>query len=740
MSDHLTISIDPDEVVAPSTVIEVRADRAIDPQSAQDSITIPGQAVTVRLGQRGRVARLTVPGELPPGRHRLVVSELLDTKGRAIEESLVQPFVVGDLPDLPGGVRVEHLVGVRVDELAMARVPVDRSDGRVARFVKAVDRETGAPSELAFDEDGNRVDPDELRAAVAKRRLDRFGRLEESLARRIEDADDAELVPVTIWAPIPAEASASLPDKDREARTSERPRHESETDAMVKKATSKLVRALQRYDVGEVSAHPGAPMVEAEVRASTLREMAHDQAVGAVFLRDDSAILDLGDSITVARSDRAHSLGFDGTGVNVAVWEDGPDVTTNLDIDGRFSSSPATSDHSRLTHAIIKNVQAGQPHGHAPDCNLFSANTTGTDALRWAIEDQGCTVVSQSFHRFDEARNGTLQGDDVLKDWLALRWPWPTILHAAGNFWSGDSDDIDPPEDEFVNHKGFNTINLANHDDTAGAIAGGSTFRNPTSPHGDRELPELAANGQGVSSVGVSKSGTSFAAPAAAGVAALVQDVSTTLQSWPEGCRAILMAGADRNVRDNTWWNDVAAGVDARDGAGAVNAEESVRIAQQGRWRNAPATRRGWDVGTLRSADIGANRHTTFRYHVTTPFVLFSPRVKVALAWDSKVTSIDLPFVGELPLSSHLSVDLDLLVYDSRGNLVAQSSSWDNSYEVVEFAATRNTTYDIVIRRWSGTDDVWYGIAWNTTGISIVFEPVGDIVLHRALDGNGVQP
>lgn len=156
-----------------------------------------------------------------------------------------------------------------------------------------------------------------------------------------------------------------------------------------------------------------------------------------------------------------------------------------------------------------------------------------------------------------------------------------------------------------------------------------------------------------------------------------------------------------------------------------MNAEESVRITQQRRWRDAPATRRGWDVGTFRSSNVGSNRHSTFRHHVSVPRFLFSPRVKIALAWDSKVASINLPFVGEIPLSSQLTVDLDLLVFDSNGGLVAHSSSWDNSYEVVEFAATRGATYDIVIRRWSGTDDVWYGIAWNVTGFSIVLEPVG---------------
>ena len=48
----------------------------------------------------------------------------------------------------------------------------------------------------------------------------------------------------------------------------------------------------------------------------------------------------------------------------------------------------------------------------------------------------------------------------------------------------------------------------------------------------------------------------------------------------------------------------------------------------------------------------------------------------------------------------------------------ASAASWDNSYEVVEFAANPGETYEIVIRRWSGTDSVWYGVAWTVTGIS----------------------
>jgi hypothetical protein len=29
-------------------------------------------------------------------------------------------------------------------------------------------------------------------------------------------------------------------------------------------------------------------------------------------------------------------------------------------------------------------------------------------------------------------------------------------------------------------------------------------------------------------------------------------------------------------------------------------------------------------------------------------------------------------------------------------------------------AAPFTVMYDILVRRWSGTDSVWYGIAWNT--------------------------
>jgi hypothetical protein len=159
-------------------------------------------------------------------------------------------------------------------------------------------------------------------------------------------------------------------------------------------------------------------------------------------------------------------------------------------------------------------------------------------------------------------------------------------------------------------------------------MAGSSVFRNPNSLHGDRELPELSANGTTVSAAGVNDTGTSFATPATAGITFLLQETDPLLKRWPEGCRAILLAGARRNIVDNTWWNDVSSGKDAKDGSGAVNAYQSYIIAENRVRRNGIAIR-GWDVGTLSSSDFDKSRMSTFAYRVRVPRIGFQPELKL---------------------------------------------------------------------------------------------------------------
>jgi hypothetical protein len=144
-----------------------------------------------------------------------------------------------------------------------------------------------------------------------------------------------------------------------------------------------------------------------------VQQLAKRKEVAAVFLYDPEGIDDLKDSIAIANSDDVHSAGPKGSGVKVAVWEDGPTSTTNLTIEARYDTSPATSDHSQNVHAIIKNKEANKPHGHAPECKLHSANSKDLDALRWAVKDHGCTVINQSFHRPSEPGSSGQSFDDI---------------------------------------------------------------------------------------------------------------------------------------------------------------------------------------------------------------------------------------------------------------------------------------------------------------------------------------
>lgn len=57
-------------------------------------------------------------------------------------------------------------------------------------------------------------------------------------------------------------------------------------------------------------------------------------------------------------------------------------------------------------------------------------------------------------------------------------------------------------------------------------------------------------------------------------------------------------------------------------------------------------------------------------------------------------------------------MDLDLVVEDARGDVVAVSTSFDNSYEVVEFYAEPDQIYELNIFWATGKPATWYGIAW----------------------------
>jgi hypothetical protein len=714
------VGIQRDEFLFPSSSVTVEMPTAMDAEAAQRAIGVAREDNAVKVAPQGKKATWSPSDALPPGRHVFQVGPLLSKSGDEIAPEVAIPFqFVQTAAKVPRDVAVESMVRLRITANGPERLPLYMpTRGKYIEIMKGVNRRTRAPVSLAFNEQGRRVDDSRLLKQAEQARAKRVGKLNEDLQKRLQAARPDEMVHVAVWAEgVPEIRPEEKRELEREVTGEVRmPQAALERNKAGVTRARKVADIVKELGAREIRVDDAAPVVFGRLRKRDVQRLARRKEVAAVFLYDPEGIEDLDDSIAVANSDDVHTAGKKGAGVKAAVWESGPTSTADLVIEDQYDSTPSTSNHSQHVHGIIKNKESGKPHGHAPDCKLHSANSTDLDALRWAVKDKSCTVINQSFHRSSEPGSGSLSFDDVYKDWLVLNPPYPTIVQAAGNFWSGDPDAISPPSSEFVNHKGYNSLAVANHDDSASAMSSSSVFRNPTTSRNDRELPEITANGTSVTTTGLTMSGTSMASPATAGVAALLQSTDGTLKAWPEGCRAILLAAASRNVAGDTWWQDVVDGDDASDGSGSVNAFEGYRIAQSRRGRNNTPSRRGWDVGTLDSGDFDSSRLSNFAYRIQVPSFWFGPRhVKVALAWDSKVTIFSI-FGIKIPLSSQLTVDLDLKIFDKNGTQVGYSGSWDNSYEVAEFDAIPGETYDIRIRRWSGTDWTWYGLAWTVTG------------------------
>ncbi len=710
-----TLSVTPGEVFLRQPKFIIEFEESIAPAPVVSALQVKGFRGSFRQSKNGRQVEWVPEGPLPVGRHRLIVGETVLAGGKMVSSPGEIAFsIVASRAKVGSSFKVYGFMRRQLGGYSAQGMSIhDTAKGPFVEFLKVRNVRTGKWGTLAFDAKGKQVGYESTMRRLLSADTRRYGKLQPGLFRAMKKARASTALPVAILLTQGEDLSIEEGTKMKNSVERTIPATAKDLRARWMASVGPVAQQITSLSKKEVKVDPLAPVVYADLNKSQIKAIQGLKAVVALYHLPRKAFNDLDNSVAISKADDAHTLGFGGKGIDVAVWEPGPDVTTELVIDGRYdtSTSASTSTHARLTHAVIKNKNTRSAStGYAPTSNLFSANSYDLDALRWAVIDTECTVISQSFHRDEEQTSDSLSYDDIYKDWLILHWPYPTIVQASGN---GDT------STEFVNHKGYNGLVVGSHNDTATAMASDSILRNPASNHGDRELPEICANGTGVTSCGTTMSGTSFAAPAVAGAAAVIQGVDTTLRRWPEGCRAILMAAAETNVKDNSWWRDVSNGTDGADGAGALNVLHAARITQNRKGRNNATSTRGWDVGTLTPGDFGADGRSTFSYfvnvpHYTIPILnLLGPRhIKVVLAWDSLVSTM---FFG-IPIASRLGIDLDLHLLDSRGNDVAFAQSWDNSYEIVDFDGIPGETYEIKIRWYSGTGSTWFGIAWTVTG------------------------
>jgi hypothetical protein len=701
--------------VPPDASITFLFNESVDARSAQSGIRLltDGARAEVRPNGEATEATWTPLSPLPEGEYTLRIEGVTSVDGARSVTPYDLNFTVQtkEHPGSPYGHVVLHCSRTRL-----------RMSERQFAISKLLDPQTGRKYEVAVDEQGQRVELESLVREDLRATFEKYGKIHPALFEKLEHYDAGQRLPVGIWIAVREDfVDKSQFDLDPCDDPPERLVGYRETIREALAAAARIIR--ERCEGSAPVALEAAPLILAELTPSQVRQLGELREVSGLFLHERDGIDDIRDSLKVSGAGYLVNVeGWRATGVRVGVWEDGADDTSRLVIQAQFSAAPITGQHTRLVTGIIRNTDrafATKLNGqrdflcYAPQCRVYAANTKNVEALQWAVTDRQCRVINQSFHRTAEAVGSDLSLDDTLKDYMVVHFPYPTIVQAAGNYWNGDPDGISPPSNEYVNHKGFNSISVGNHDDTATAMDGSSVFRNPATAHGDRELPEICANGTAVSAAGVttSNTGTSFASPAVAGSVALLQQIDSTLASWPEGSRAILFAGA-ANVVGRTWARDLRAGVDASDGAGALDAYESSLIARQRVGRDNEPRQRGWDVGVFDPGDFDGNsgdwRHV---YRIRVPLIGTSARVKVALAWDRMGTEFSNAFLT-IWLAT-VPNDYDLYIYDEQGAMVGWSASWDNSYEIAEFNGIPGKTYTVRVTKASGDEASYYGIAWD---------------------------
>lgn len=444
-------------------------------------------------------------------------------------------------------------------------------------------------------------------------------------------------------------------------------------------------------------------------------------AVAGLAARADVLSLGLEEQWEAQMSSAGPAIGADwtgdggdqGSGVRVGIVEY-HNVSNSGDLAGKVAASYSTSGttvvggHPTWVAGAIAS-QNGTYRGVAPGAVIVSAGTGGYTpslaydraiiaAADWAVAPGGgnADILNASIGQ------DTAQGAEEARRYFdSIGWEGNRLVVASsGNFTTFGNWNVVSPG------TGYNVLTVGGIDDrnsagTADDILwyrpgvnganyvdlGGTAWN----PHGDYNKPNLSAPAVSVRTAnGISGDGTSVASPIVAGLAAQLLARAPSLAVWPEGTRAILMAGALRRT--------------PLPGGGANNDHEGVGTASAV-WSNRILVNGNGPWGGYR---IGA-AHPGESIVQEVP-VVAGQQVRVALAWSSHTSGST-----NLGKADVLTADLDLRVTMPSG-APGLSISYDNPYEVVDIsaAATGVMRIEILQPRFNAAEEP-FGLAWAMT-------------------------
>lgn len=435
-----------------------------------------------------------------------------------------------------------------------------------------------------------------------------------------------------------------------------------------------------------------APIVYATVTRAQAEDLAQLPSVEAIYATPGFGAHELSVAPRSQVVPPLHSAGYRGDNINVAVVEGGRIYTANpyLTVVGIRNGALPADDHTTGVAGIIASTHPTF-RGLAPNARIWSANGTyGDDPSMSAAMDYGSTnaAILNNSYFVEDGSSPDLTNFDRHLDYI-VRTNYDFVTKSAGNLGGppcGTTSYVTSPG------KGWNVMTVGNYDDqdTIGwgddAMSGCSSFGNP-----GKDKPEVAAIGSVISStlntsiaanaIGDIGSGTSFAAPMVAAIAADLMDANTDLTNRPEVIKSLIMATALHNIEGSARLSD-------KDGVGGMVASAAAVSVERDHWD-----------------DRLIDNTTTFPITYT-QFVYKGERVRFVINW--------LANANAAYTTDALPADLDLVARRADDTFIASSISIQNGFEIVDFVAPASEIYKFVVSRFGAYTGglTWLGVAW----------------------------
>jgi hypothetical protein len=472
-----------------------------------------------------------------------------------------------------------------------------------------------------------------------------------------------------------------------------------------------------------------APTVDAQLSKEDVCKLARLPEVSRISLPDEiEPFMD-----TAAYTIQAQYLWWEGYNGGMS---DGSGSPTNYQTSVAVIDDGIDFDHWSLEHAnggirpdtmirgghgtaVAGCIASNYPtyRGIAPGTELLDANCANAQdkPVDWKTACDWAHDQNVDLYNFSAGVRGGGWNNDLCEyfDHIASYWDRLPVC-AAGNI---------PNCGEYVASpaKAWNVLAVGGVDDNdTGSYVGtvswaddtlyeDSSWRNPETPHGDREKPEVCAPAVDITTTlleddFITVSGTSFAAPQVAGLAALLIEANPTLYDKPALIKAIIMASAIHNVEpddDYEQWGYGSAPVeqyrpmDDKEGVGTVDAYAAYECVTN---EDHPSTSGGW---TWWGSKVEANL----------PFVIpFYARagetVRFVISWYAHTT-----YGGWTDYELCADMNLEIIggmCYPWWPTWYGGSNSHDSAWEIVRFTAPYTGNYYARVSAYDrGAGDPW---------------------------------